>query len=131
MCSVSKSPAKQLILLIMVLLTPLTASANQRGRIFYHASTDRVFQAALKASHENFVVTYIDKKGMTFAFHTSDRFDCKASVAKTLDGVKVLLDVRKGRHGFASEAEYRIADSVLDATGRNLEDRRYVSANSR
>lgn len=96
---------KILALLLIAAFAPGIALARPKERVF-NASPERIFAAAVAAARENFALTHIDERAMTFGFHTgisytSNGFDCDVSVVPTGEGSKVIVRVQKIRQLFA------------------------------
>ena len=110
------------VLLLSVAVT--AAQAASREKVFTGFAGNQVFQSAVKAARENFMLTYVDEKNMTFVFHTDTSltygFDWKASVMKTRDGVKLILNVPSQPQMLASGLGERIAERLFEATVHNL-----------
>ncbi len=113
-----------LALSLLAIVSPAARAASSTERVFTGFSGDQVFAAAVKAAHENYRVTRVDKKSMTLVFHTDATltydFDWYASVVKTQGGVKLVVNVPGQPEVLASRAGERIAEQLFQATVENL-----------
>jgi len=119
---------KQLIVLLtlslLAIAVPAARAASSRERVFAGFPGDRVFAAAVKAARDNYMVTRVDPKNMTFVFHTdvtlTNNFDWYASVVKTPGGVKLVLNIPGQPEVLASRMGERIAEQLFQGTEENL-----------
>jgi len=113
-----------LTLSLLAIVVPVARAASSRERVFAGFPGDRVFAAAVKAARENYMVTRVDPKNMTFVFHTdvtfTNNFDWYASVVKTPGGVKLVLNVPGQPEVLASRMGERIAEQLFQGTEENL-----------
>lgn len=113
-----------LTLSLLAGLAPMARAASLREKDFTGFAADRVFAAAVKAARESFMVNRVDARRMTFVFHTdvtlTYNFDWTASVVKTQEGVKLLLNVPGRPEVLNSREGERIAELLFEATEENL-----------
>jgi hypothetical protein len=109
---------------LLGLFALIARAASLRERDFTGFSGDRVFAAALKAARENFMVTKVDPRNMTFVFHTdvtlTNNFNWTASVVKMQGGVKLVFDVPGRPEVLASRSGERVSELLFEATEENL-----------
>jgi len=102
----------------------IARAASLRERDFTGFSGDRVFAAALKAARENYMVTRVDPRNMTFVFHTdvtlTNNFNWTASVVKMQGGVKLVFDVPGRPEVLASRSGEHITELLFQATLESL-----------
>lgn len=128
---------KQSIVFLTVWLLSVAVTAAQaasREKVFTGFAANQVFQAAVKAARENFMLTYVNEKNMTFVFHTDASltydFDWKASVTKTRDGVELVLNVPSQPQVLASGLGERIAERLFEAAVQNLATQEIIDCRS-
>lgn len=113
---------------LLALLVPVTMGSRTRERVYMGYSPEQAFQAALSGAMENFTVTDVDAKNLTFTFHTAIYpntrprfFDLTLSAMGTNFGAKLVLQVPMRCPESFRGATDRIADTLFRDTERILE----------